>query len=134
MTKVEPYLAFNGDAREAMEFYQRVLGGTLDVQTFGETPMESPPEAKDRVMHARLESGDLIMMASDSPPDQPVSMGTNVSLSLQGTDLDGLTKAFDALGEGGNVTMPMEAQFWGDTFGMLTDRFGVHWMVNVAKE
>jgi PhnB protein len=57
-----------------------------------------------------------------------------VSLSLQSTDLDGMTKAFDALGEGGNVTMPMEAQFWGDTFGMLTDRFGVHWMVNVAKE
>jgi PhnB protein len=134
MTKVEPYLAFNGNAREAMEFYQGVLGGTLDVQTFGEAPMESPPDAKDRVMHARLESGDLILMASDSPPDQPVSMGTNVSLSLQSTDLDGMTKAFDALGEGGTVTMPMEAQFWGDTFGMLTDRFGVHWMVNVAKE
>ena len=134
MTKVEPYLAFNGEAREAMEFYQGALGGTLDVQTFGEAPMESPPEAKDRVMHARLESGDLVLMASDSQPDQPVSMGTNVSLSLQGTDLDGLTKAFDALAEGGSVTMPMEAQFWGDTFGMLTDRFGVHWMVNVAKE
>jgi PhnB protein len=133
-TQLNPYLTFNGNTREAMEFYHGVLGGTLDVQTFGEAPMESAPEDKDRVMHARLDADGFTLMASDSQTSQPTTSGDNISLSLQGSDRDALGTTFEGLSDGGQVVMSMEDQFWGDTFGMLTDRFGIHWMVNVTKE
>jgi len=116
-----------------MEFYQGVLGGTLDIQTFGESPMDTPEEHKDRILHARLDADGFTIMASDSQPDQPVTSGGSVNLSLMGSDLPALTAAFDGLAEGGQVAMPLAEQFWGDTFGMLVDRFGIHWMVNVSK-
>jgi PhnB protein len=133
-TKLDPYLTFNGNTKEAMEFYRDVLGGKLEMQTFGESPMESPEEQKDRIMHARLDADGYTIMASDSRPDEPVTGGDNVSLSLQGEDGARLKDVFNALADGGELTMPMEEQFWGDTFGMLVDRFGIHWMVNVNKE
>lgn len=132
-TTLNPYLTFDGTAKEAMEFYGGVLGGSLDVQTFGESPMESSEADKDRVMHARLDADGFTLMASDGMSDSPVQAGSNFSLSLQGSDLDTLTNAFEGLAEGGEVTMPMAEQFWGATFGMLTDRYGINWMVNVEK-
>lgn len=133
--QLNPYLNFDGTTREAMEFYQRVLGGTLDVQTFGDSPMEASEEDKDRVMHARLDADGFTMMASDyQGGGAPAAGGENVHLSLQGTDLAALSGIFDGLADGGEVVMPMAEQFWGDTFGMLTDRYGIHWMVNVLKQ
>ena len=133
-TQLNPYLNFDGSTRDAMEFYHSVLGGSLDLQTFGDAPMETPEEHKGRILHGRLESEGVTIMASDTQPGQAVVPGDNVNLSLMGSDLGRLTEVFDGLAQGGEVTMPLAEQFWGDTFGMLTDRFGIHWMVNVSKE
>jgi PhnB protein len=117
-----------------MEFYHQVLGGKLDLQTFGEAQPDTPAEQKDLIMHARLESDQALLMASDGMPGQPVTGGDNVSLALGGSDADHLTKIFNDLAAGGKITMPLAKQVWGDTFGMLTDQFGMHWMVNISKE
>ena len=132
-TALAPYLMFKGETREAMEFYHRVLGGNLQVQTFGDTEgMPAPPGYEDKVMHSQLEADGMMIMASDPPPGNDVQVGDNVQLCFVGTDLGRMTKIFDGLAEGGTVGMKLEKQFWGDTFGSLTDRFGVHWMVNVS--
>jgi PhnB protein len=127
-----PYLNFDGDCRAAMEFYASCLGGKLFLQTFGEAPVPSDAATKDRIMHARLDGGGMTLMASDTMPGMPFVKGNNIHLSLGGTDEAALTGMFAKLSAGGTVTMPLQKQFWGDTFGMLTDRFGVHWMVNVT--
>jgi PhnB protein len=132
-TTLSPYLNFNGDTREAMEFYQQVLGGELKLQTFGEVPgMPAPPGYEDKIMHARLEFDGGVIMASEGQPGADVKFGDNVSLTLGGSDESRLSRAFQRLSEGGKVQMPLEKQFWGDTFGMVTDRFGIHWMVNIS--
>ena len=132
-TQLAPYIMFPGNSREAMEFYQRVLGGNLQVQTFGDIEgMPSPPGYEDKVMHSQLETEGMMIMASDPPPGNDVHPGDNVHLCFVGTDLDRMTRIFNGLAEGGRVVTKLEKQFWGDTFGMVVDRFGVHWMVNVS--
>jgi len=130
-TRLNPYLNFDGNAREAMEFYQSALGGKLDIATFGEYGDEGP--SKDGVMHANLETASgFTLMASDTPPGMPLDQGASVSISLSGDDVDELRGYWEKLSEGAQVTMPLEKQMWGDEFGMLTDRFGIQWMVNIA--
>lgn len=130
---LSPYLNFNAKAAEAMKFYQSVLGGELAMQTFGEAKMAQTPEENDLVVHASLKTDSLSFMASDTPPSRPAKFGDNIHLSVAGQDAEKLTDIFNKLSQGGNVDMPLAKQFWGDTFGMLTDRFGVHWMVNIAS-
>lgn len=126
---LNPYLSFDGTARSAMEFYRDVLGGELEVNTFGEYG-GSPAEG---VMHSSLGTpSGFHLMAADTPEGQSVTPGTNITLSLSGDDTDELSGYFEKLSDGGTVTMPLEKQMWGDTFGMLTDRFGTHWMVNIT--
>lgn len=127
-----PYLNFNGDAAEAMRLYQSILGGELTMQTFGEAHMAESPAEKDLVVHATLKAGRAVLMASDTHPKDRRTAGDNVHMSLMGEDQAGLTQVFGRLAEGGRVDMPLAKQFWGDTFGMLTDKFGVHWMVNIS--
>jgi len=130
--KLNPYIARDGDARDMMEFYEQVLGGELTLQTFGESPMPVPDSHKDKLMHAALIAGRVEIMASDTPPDMQLSSThSNISLSLIGKDEAVLKKIFDQLADGGKVTMPLEKQFWGDVFGMVDDKFGNHWMVNI---
>jgi PhnB protein len=130
-SKLNPYLNFDGSCREAMEFYQSVLGGELNVNTFGEYGDEGP--SKDGVMHAQLETpSGFTLMASDTPPGMTVDKGAAVSISLSGDDSEELRRFWEGLSEGAEVTMPLEKQMWGDEFGMLTDRFGMQWMVNIA--
>ena len=130
--QLNPYLQFNNTAREAMEFYASVLGGTPEIMTFG----DMDPNAGDiasGVMHAYLETPDgFALMASDTPPGMPLREGSAISVSLSGTDAS-LRDYFAGLAEGGEVTMPLEKQMWGDEFGMLTDKFGIAWMVNVSS-
>lgn len=130
MAQIVPYLNFNGNCREAMEFYKSCFGGELFIQTFGQAPMDAAPEAKDRIMHARLTSGELNLMASDTMPGQSVTEGSNVTLSVHSKTREEQEKYFNTLSESGNVTMPMADTFWGAYFGMLTDKFGIHWMFN----
>ncbi len=132
-TVLQPYLTFDGKAGEAMNFYHSILGGDLKMQTFGESGMPTKPEDKDKIIHASLENGALSFMASDGNAENPVHMGDNISMSIAGSDEKTLTEWFMKLSEGGKVDMPMAKQFWGDTFGMFTDKFGVHWMINVSS-
>jgi PhnB protein len=130
---LNPYLNFDGNTRQAMEFYQSVLGGSLKVQTFGEIPgMQAAPGQEDKVVHALLEADGIVIMASDPAPGTSVKFGDNVSLNISGSDLEKLTAVFNGLSAGGKVTMPLAKQFWGDTFGMFTDKFGLNWMVNIS--
>ena len=130
---LSPYLNFNGNAAEAMRFYHSVLGGDLNIQTFGDAGVAQADNEKNRTLHAALISDGITLYASDGRPDQLVKFGDNANMSLQGNDSAVLTGYFEGLAAGGSVDMPLAKQFWGDTFGMLTDKFGVHWMVNITQ-
>jgi PhnB protein len=130
-SRLNPYISFKNDARAAMEFYKSVFGGELVMNTFGEYG-DTGPDAEN-IMHAQLESpSGYTIMASDTPDRMPYQPGTNIAVSLSGDDSDELHGYWDKLAEGGTVSMPLEKQMWGDEFGMVTDRFGIGWMVNVA--
>ncbi len=133
-SRLNPYIGFKDNARQAMEFYKSVFGGTLTLSTFGESGMADSPVA-DGIMHGMLETDQgFTLMASDAPPEMEVpGMSSNISVSLSGDDTDLLRGYWKALSEGGTVTVPLEKQMWGDEFGMCTDRFGIAWMVNVAQ-
>jgi PhnB protein len=130
--KLNPYIARGGDARKLMEYYHEIFGGKLDLQTYGESPMPASDSHKDLILHGMLQNDDLTIMASDAPENMPLSSThSNISLSLSGSDEGKLRKIFEGLGQDGKVSMPLEKQFWGDVFGMVDDKFGTHWMVNI---
>ena len=133
-SRLNPYISFKDNARPAMEFYQSVLGGELTVMTFGEMGTEGP--LATQVMHGQLETpGGITLMGADAPQEMvQVTFGDNVSVSLSGGPEDGdeLRGWFAALSEGGQVRQPLEPAPWGDEFGMLVDRFGISWLVNIA--
>lgn len=132
MTKLNPYLGFRGNAREALEFYQGVFGGELAIDTFGNNGMGDGPEA-DKVMHGQLETANgLLLMASDTPDSMELADRSNISISLSGDDDDELTGYWDGLSDGATVLEPLVVAPWGAKFGMLRDRFGVTWLVNIA--
>jgi PhnB protein len=134
MAKVtlNPYLFFDGQCREAMEFYKSIFGGEVEVSNYDDIP-GSDDAMKGKVMHAALESDDIQLMASDSPLPDSLGKG-KVSLSLSGFDEAKLRKFFEGLSQGGKVTSPLKTESWGDTFGMLTDKFDVDWMVNITVD
>jgi len=130
-SRLNPYLNFQGNAREAIEFYQQVFGGELTLSTFGEYGMDGP--MADQVMHAQLETpAGYTLMVSDTPPGMEHVPGTNITVSLSGDDTEELRGYFAKLSEGGTVSMPLEKQMWGDEYGACTDRFGVPWMANIS--
>ncbi len=131
-SRLNPYINFDGNAREAMEFYRDVFGGELTINTFGEYG-DTDPATADGTMHAHLEADNgMALMASDGPPGTEVKVGDNISISLSGDDSGELHGYWDKLSDGGAVMMPLERQMWGDEFGMCVDRFGIQWMVNIA--
>lgn len=131
MEAIIPYLNFNGNAAEALDFYSKALNGQVEFkQTYGESPMESSESQKNKIMHASFKAGDLHFLVSDGMEGQPVSGGDNLSLSLNFNDVEELNKTFNALSEGGKITMELQDTFWGARFGMLTDKYGFNWMFN----
>ena len=131
-SRLNPYIGFASNAREAMEFYRDVFGGELVTSTFGEAGAAAPGD-EDKIMHAQLETpSGFTLMGSDTPAGMTRAEGGNISISLSGDD-DQLRGYFQKLSDGGSVTMPLEKQMWGDEFGMCVDRFGVAWMVNVSQ-
>ena len=130
-TRLNPYLRFDGSAREAMEFYHSVFGGELTMSTFAEFGMQDTPQA-DQIMHAQLETeAGYTIMASDTPPGMQYHPGDTMTVSLSG-DEEVLRTYFERLAEGGKVGTPLEKQMWGDEYGDLVDRFGTAWMVNLG--
>ena len=136
MPMLDSYLFFNGKCAEAMRFYQQTIGGQMvSMLTYGQSPdpNQCGAEGKDRIMHSHLLIDGRNLMASDCPPDRPMPAPAGFALSLNYTDAAQAGKVFDALAAGGSVTMPMQPTFWMESFGMLTDRFGVSWMVGGGK-
>jgi len=132
-SRLNPYISFSGDARHAMEFYQRVFGGTLTLNTFGEFGEPDSPDA-DNIMHGMLETdGGLTLMGADTPPGMEHHPGNNIAVSLSGDDTGELRGFWEQLSDGGAVSVPLEKQMWGDEFGMCVDQFGIAWMVNIAQ-
>ncbi|MYR46340.1 VOC family protein [Streptomyces sp. SID5910] len=130
--RLNPYLSFDGDARQAMEFYEQVFGGTLALKTFGEFGDADAPEA-DKIMHGMLETpSGFTLMGADTPPGMPYNPGNTFAVSLSGDDEAELRGYWEKLADGGNVAVPLEKQMWGDVFGMCADRFGTPWMVNIT--
>ncbi|HXF90306.1 MAG TPA: VOC family protein [Candidatus Nitrosotenuis sp.] len=136
MKPLTPYLFFNGNCRQAMDFYKQCFGGKLELMTYGQAPDDACPggqpidaKNKDKIMHSCLTQDEFSLMASDNPMGAPI-VGDNVSLSIQCTSMDEIQKLFTALSDGGQITMPLADTFWGAHFGMLIDKFGIHWMLN----
>ena len=132
-SRLNPYISFDGTARQAMEFYQSVFGGDLRMNTFAEFGAPDSPDA-DKIMHAMLETpSGFALMGADTPEGMQHNPGDNISVSLSGDDGDELRGYWAKLSDGGTVTMPLEKQMWGDEFGMCADRFGINWMVNIGQ-
>jgi PhnB protein len=132
-SRLNPYITYNGDARQAMEFYRDVFGGDLEVGTVADFGSPESPNA-DHVMHARLDtSAGYTLMAWDAPEGMPYHQGNNVAVYIGGDD-NVLADYFAKLSVGGTVTMPLEKQAWGDEAGALVDRFGISWMFNITAQ
>ncbi len=131
MVRLNPYLSFKSNAREAMEFYKSIFGGKLDISTFGE--MAHDPSEKDNVMHAMLEGDNgVVFMAADTPEGMTFDPGRNIRMSLSGDDEALLKGYWEGLTEGAQVEVALDKAPWGDTFGMLTDKYGIGWLVNIT--
>ena len=133
MPTFEAYLFFDGNCAEALRFYERTLGAKLEsMMTHAESPIagQTPPGSENRIMHARLNIGGRILMASDAMVGHPYGGMKGFSLSLTYPSAEEAKRVFKALSEGGKVTMPVDKTFWAEAFGMLVDRFGTPWMVN----
>jgi len=132
-SRLNPYLSFNDNARQAMEFYASVFGGNLAVNTFAEFGAEDSPDA-DKIMHGILETNaGYTIMANDVPSDMEYRPMAGFSVSLSGDDAGLLRGYWEKLSAGGTITMPLQKQAWGDEFGMCADKFGVSWMVNITQ-
>ena len=130
-TRLNPYLGFGDNARQAIEFYRSVFGGELTISTFGESGLGDAAEA-DKVMHSQLEtSSGFTLMASDTPSGMPSQSG-NGSISLSGDDDAELRGYWEKLSDGGTVIEDLQVAPWGDAFGQVKDRFGINWLVNIA--
>jgi PhnB protein len=134
-SRLNPYLGFRDNAKDAMEFYHSVFGGDLTTSTFGEMHASEDPAEADKIMHAQLETpSGYTLMGSDTPNSMGFSETSNHSVSLSGDSSaqEELTGYFNGLAEGGQIAMPLDKAPWGDYFGMLIDKFGVQWLVNIT--
>ena len=132
-SKLNPYLNFRDNTREAMEFYHTIFGGKLQLSTFKDFHASQDPSEDRKIMHSMLEAENgITLMAADTPNRMEYRSGTNMSISLSGDNEAELTAYFEKLSAGGTVTMPLEKASWGDSFGMCSDKFGVQWLVNIA--
>jgi PhnB protein len=133
-SRLNPYLSFSGNARQALEFYQGVFGGSMTLNAYGEFEGKDSPIA-DQVMHGQLETDlGFTLMCADTPPGTELQTGNNVAVSLSGDDTEALRGYWLGLSEGGTVAVALEKQMWGDEFGMCVDQFGTQWMVNIAGQ
>ncbi|MGP3947828.1 VOC family protein [Streptomyces sp. 7N604] len=133
VSRLNPYISFDGNARQAMGFYKLVFGGTLTLNTYGEFGAQHSGDA-DKIMHGMLETGSgFTLMGADTPPGTEHKPGNNIAVSLSGDDADELRGYWRKLSEGGTVSVPMEKQMWGDVFGACVDQFGISWMVNISE-
>ena len=156
-SRLNPYLNFNGNARQALEFYKGVFGGELTLSTFGDMGMADAPDAgkimhgqleteagytimaasgpdAELIMHAQLESdAGYTIMGADATSEMPYTQPGGFAVSISGDDADAMHGYWDKLSASGAVTVPLEKQVWGDEFGMCVDQFGIDWLVNISQ-
>ncbi|MFJ9761912.1 VOC family protein [Streptomyces sp. NPDC101149] len=131
-SRLNPYLLFAGDARQALQFYKEVFGGTLQLNTYGEAGQPDTATA-DKIMHGMLETpSNYTLMGADTPAGEH-KPGNAYSISLSGDDDTELRGYWEKLSDGATVAVPLDKQMWGDIFGMCTDRFGITWMINITQ-
>ena len=135
MTLINSYLTFNGNCREAMNFYKDCLGGELTLQTIGESPLadKMPPQMKECILHASLVKDSLVLMGSDMVGEKGLIKGNNVSLAINCSSEEEIQSFYEKLSAGGIKDHVLEESFWGATFGDLTDKYGNHWLLNFEK-
>ncbi len=132
-SRLNPYLNFDGNARQALQFYTSVFGGNLTLSTFADFGAQGTPDA-DRIMHGALETdAGYTIMGADATSDMTYQPMAGFSVSLSGDDADALRGYFEKLSAGGTTTMPLQKQVWGDEFGMCIDQFGTSWLVNISQ-
>jgi PhnB protein len=136
MRTINAYLFFENECREAMTFYQQCLGGQLSLMPVGESPVadQLPPDMKDKIMHSSLTNGDVVLLAADNCMGGPLQKGKTMALTLNCSSADEVHEVYAKLSAGGDAKHTPRVEFWGDTFGMLTDKFGVDWMVSYRPE
>jgi len=134
MKTLAPYLSFSGNCEQALNFYRECFGGEFTLSRYNENPMPVPDDFKSKIIHARFKSEAIEFFASDRTPDDKITNGNSITLSLEFTDEAEQEKVFKLLSAGGNITMPLEDMFWNAKFGMLTDRFGFLWMLDCEKQ
>lgn len=130
MKSMNAYLNFNGNCRQAMEFYQKCLSANLEMMLFSEAPCPTPEDQKNRIMHARLSKGSMELMASDTMSSKPIKPANNFSINIFCESVQEIETLFAAFSEGGSVTTPLQDMFWGNRFGTIIDKFGINWMFN----
>jgi len=131
MKEFNPYISFPGNCKEALDFYKKIFKGTIkQVMYYKDSPMETPEDYKNKIMHSDFVGDKVRLMAADAPPGQPIAHGYNITLYLGFADPKEQTTLFKKLSEGGQIIMPLEDQFWGARFGILVDKFGISWMFN----
>ena len=132
MTQINSYLTFNGNCREAMNFYKECLGGELVLQTIGESPLSDkmPSKMKESILHSTLTKENLLLMGSDMVDEKGLVKGNSVSLMLNCSSEDEVITCYSNLSKGGMATHPLEHTFWGALFGDLVDKFGNHWLLH----
>lgn len=129
--KLTPYIHFQGNAEEAMNFYSEALGGgIIAISRYGDSPMPSDEDYKDKVIHGRVQFGDNVIMISDTFKENAVNTDGNIQLSIELAQEGEIDDVFKKMSAGGTVTMELQNTFWGARFGMLKDKFGVSWMFN----
>ncbi len=137
MKEVVTFLNFDGNCRDAMEFYKKCFAAELFLLPFSEAPGDpawAAKEVRDRIMHSTLTKGTLtLLMAADIMPGMPLQPGGNFSMAIQCETLQEVDALFAALGENGKIDMPLQETFWAARFGMITDRFGIRWLLNLGK-
>lgn len=135
MTQINSYLSFNGNCREAMNFYKECLGGELVLQTIGESPLcdKMPPQMKENILHSTLTMNALVLMGTDMLGEKGLVKGTAVSLMLNCSSEEEIKKYYANLSKDGQATHPLEISFWGALFGGLTDKYGNHWLLHFDK-
>ena len=136
MTQINAYINFDGNCREVMTFYKNCLGGELNMQTVEGSPIEAecPPAMKHQILHASLTKDDLVIMGSDMQEPGGFTKGNNIALSLSCSSDEEINTFFSKLSEGGKISHNLVQSFWGATFGVLTDKYGIRWMLNYDKK
>jgi len=133
MKTLVPYLSFQGNCEQALNFYKECFGGEITLSRYSESPMKVPEDFKSKILHGRFKSEAIEFFASDRTSEDKITKGNSLTLSIEFTNEAEQEKVFKLLSAGGNITMPLQDMYWNAKFGMLTDKFGFDWMLDCEK-